>query len=69
MSRLRRKGKSEMCCLFGVYDYTGGLTAAQKRRLVSALATASAAGVRTQLVLLTTQTAIWRCINVRGLLT
>ena len=32
-----------MCCLFGVYDYTGGLTAAQKRRLVSALATASAA--------------------------
>lgn len=32
-----------MCCLFGVYDYTGGLTAAQKRRLVSALATASEA--------------------------
>ena len=30
-----------MCCLFGVYDYTGGLTAVQKRRLVSALATAS----------------------------
>ena len=32
-----------MCCLFGVYDYKGGLTAAQKRRLVSALATASEA--------------------------
>ena len=32
-----------MCCLFGVYDYTGGLTAVQKRRLVSALATASEA--------------------------
>ena len=32
-----------MCRLFGVYDYTGGLTAAQKRRLVSALATASEA--------------------------
>ena len=32
-----------MCCLFGVYDYTGGLTAVQKRRLVSALATASKA--------------------------
>ena len=30
-----------MCCLFGIYDYKGGLTAAQKRRLVSALATAS----------------------------
>ena len=32
-----------MCCLFGVYDYKGGLTAAQKRRLISALATASEA--------------------------
>ena len=30
-----------MCCLFGIYAYKGGLTAAQKRRLVSALATAS----------------------------
>lgn len=30
-----------MCCLFGVYDYKGGLTSAQKRRLISALATAS----------------------------
>ena len=32
-----------MCCLFGIYDYKGGLTAVQKRRLVSALATASEA--------------------------
>ena len=32
-----------MCCLFGICDYKGGLTAAQKRRLVSALATASEA--------------------------
>ena len=32
-----------MCCLFGIYDYKGSLTAAQKRRLVSALATASEA--------------------------
>ena len=32
-----------MCCLFGIYDYRGSLTAAQKRRLISALATASEA--------------------------
>ncbi len=32
-----------MCCLFGTYDYKGGLTAAQKRRLISSLATASEA--------------------------
>ena len=30
-----------MCCLFGIYDYKGGLTAAQKKRLLSALATAA----------------------------
>ena len=30
-----------MCCLFGIYDDTGNLTAAQKKRLVSALATAA----------------------------
>ena len=43
MSRLRQRGKSEMCCLFGICDYRGSLTAAQKRRLISALATASEA--------------------------
>lgn len=32
-----------MCCLFGIYDYRGNLTASQKRRLISALATASEA--------------------------
>ena len=32
-----------MCCLFGIYDYRGRLTASQKRRLLSALATASEA--------------------------
>ena len=32
-----------MCCLFGIYDYRGSLTASQKRRLLSALATASEA--------------------------
>ena len=32
-----------MCCLFGIYDYRGSLTASQKRRLISALATASEA--------------------------
>lgn len=32
-----------MCCLFGIYDYRGSLTAPQKRRLISALATASEA--------------------------
>ena len=32
-----------MCCLFGIYDYGHSLAAAQKRRLVSALATASEA--------------------------
>lgn len=30
-----------MCCLFGIYDYGHSLTAAQKKRLVSALAVAS----------------------------
>ena len=30
-----------MCCLFGIYDYGHSLTAAQKKRLVSALAIAS----------------------------
>ena len=30
-----------MCCLFGIYDYKGSLTAAQKKRLISALATAA----------------------------
>lgn len=30
-----------MCCLFGIYDYGHSLTAAQKKRLVSSLATAS----------------------------
>ena len=30
-----------MCCLFGIYNYSGSLTAVQKRRLISALATAS----------------------------
>ena len=30
-----------MCCLFGIYDYSHSLTAAQKKRLVSALAVAS----------------------------
>lgn len=30
-----------MCCLFGIYDYVHSLTAAQKKRLVSALAVAS----------------------------
>ncbi len=30
-----------MCCLFGIYDDKGNLTAAQKKRLVSALATAA----------------------------
>ena len=32
-----------MCCLFGIYDYRDNLTASQKRRLISALATASEA--------------------------
>ena len=32
-----------MCCLFGICDYRGSLTAAQKRCLISALATASEA--------------------------
>ena len=32
-----------MCCLFGIYAYRGSLTAVQKRRLISALATASEA--------------------------
>ena len=32
-----------MCCLFGIYDYRDSLTIAQKRRLISALATASEA--------------------------
>ena len=30
-----------MCCLFGIYDYKGSLTAAQKKRLISALAIAA----------------------------
>ena len=32
-----------MCCLFGIYAYRGSLTAVQKRRLISSLATASEA--------------------------
>ena len=35
-----------MCCLFGIYDYGHSLTAAQKKRLVSALAVASDATYR-----------------------